>query len=145
MARIVIAAYGSRGDLAPLTDFGARLRGDGHDVVMTATPDLVDDITVCGIAARPVDFEMDADIENPARAAMQLVLPEGMRQLGRTCSPHSTTCRPTSCCCPRSPNLPGILLPRREAYPVSAFGCNRCRPQPIFHRRCLAGGRRDRW
>ena len=83
MARIVIAAYGSRGDLAPLTDFGARLRGDGHDVVMTATPDLVDDITACGITARPVDFEMDADIENPARAAMQLVLPKGMRQLGR--------------------------------------------------------------
>jgi sterol 3beta-glucosyltransferase len=49
MARIVIAAYGSRGDLVPLTDFGRRFVDAGHDVVMTATPDLVEEIEGCGL------------------------------------------------------------------------------------------------
>ncbi|WP_405163678.1 glycosyltransferase [Nocardia sp. NBC_01499] len=84
MAHVVIAAFGSRGDLVPLTDFGVRLREAGHDVVMTATPDLVDEITACGLQARPVDFELDHDMDpdKPRKAAMEMVSPEGMRKLG---------------------------------------------------------------
>ncbi len=86
MARIVIAAFGSRGDLVPLTDFGCRLRDAGHEVLLTATPDLVEEIAGCGLRTRPVDFELEGDrdaaMENPLKAAMQMVLPKGMRQLG---------------------------------------------------------------
>ncbi|MFI7000427.1 glycosyltransferase [Nocardia sp. NPDC050175] len=84
MARIVIAAYGSRGDIVPLTDIGCRLRNAGHDVVLTATPDLVDEIVGCGLQAVPVDFELEHELdeENPLRAAKEMVLPKGMRKLG---------------------------------------------------------------
>ncbi|PXX56532.1 UDP:flavonoid glycosyltransferase YjiC (YdhE family) [Nocardia tenerifensis] len=84
MAHIVIAGFGSRGDLYPLTDFGCRLRESGHDVVMTVTPDLVDEITACGLETRPIDFQLDHELDpdKPAKAAMELLLPKGMRQLG---------------------------------------------------------------
>ncbi|MEV6561599.1 glycosyltransferase [Nocardia sp. NPDC051756] len=84
MARIVIAAYGSRGDIVPLTAFGCRLRNAGHEVVLTATPDLVDEITGCGLRAVAVDFELEHELdeENPLKAAKEMVLPKGMRKLG---------------------------------------------------------------
>ena len=86
MAHILIAAYGSRGDILPLTDVGCALRDAGHEVVLTAPPDLVDDITRCGLQARPVDFEIDADLDaskdDALKLAMQMVKPKGMRQLG---------------------------------------------------------------
>ena len=86
MAHILIAAYGSRGDILPLTDVGCAPRDAGHEVVLTAPPDLVDDITRCGLQARPVDFEIDADLDaskdDALKLAMQMVKPKGMRQLG---------------------------------------------------------------
>lgn len=88
MAHIAIAAYGSRGDLLPLTDFGVRLLDRGHTVTMTTTGDLADDIAAVGLATRIVDFHLDGpdsptDPEaNPLRAAAQMVIPKGMRQLG---------------------------------------------------------------
>ncbi|MCX5043197.1 glycosyltransferase [Aldersonia sp. NBC_00410] len=86
MTRIVIAAYGSTGDIMPLTDFGSRLTLAGHDVVMTCSTDLADAVAERGISARPVDFEIDPGLdperENPLKLAMQLVKPAGMRQLG---------------------------------------------------------------
>ena len=86
MAHILIAAYGSRGDILPLTDVGCAPRDAGHEVVLTAPPDLVDDITRCGLQTRPVDFEIDADFDaskdDALKLAMQMVKPKGMRQLG---------------------------------------------------------------
>lgn len=86
MTRIVIAAYGSTGDIMPLTDFGSRLMGAGHDVVMTCSTDLADAVAERGISARPVDFQIDPGLDperaNPLELAMQMVKPAGMRQLG---------------------------------------------------------------
>ncbi|MFI6166280.1 glycosyltransferase [Nocardia sp. NPDC051052] len=84
MARIVIAAFGSRGDIVPFTDVGCRLRNAGHDVVLTATPDLIDEIAGCGLRAVPVDFELEHELdeENPLKAAKEMLLPMGMRKLG---------------------------------------------------------------
>lgn len=86
MPTILIAAYGSRGDIAPLTDIGCRLRESGHAVALTTNTDLVDDIKAVGLDARPVDFQLDSDLdadnEEAIKLAMQMVKPRGMRQLG---------------------------------------------------------------
>lgn len=86
MARIVIAAFGTRGDVLPFTDVGRRLQAAGHDVVLTAPPDLVAEITACGLRARPVAVELEGDLDtlHPLRAALQMVLPAGMRTLGES-------------------------------------------------------------
>ena len=65
LADILIAAYGSRGDIMPLTGIAGALQRVGHRVSMTCTPDLVDEITPLGIDARPVDFRLDASIRQP--------------------------------------------------------------------------------
>ncbi|QIS13189.1 glycosyltransferase [Nocardia arthritidis] len=51
---------------------------------MTATPDLVDEIAACRLEVRPVDFAPDheIDLDKPAKAAMELLSPKGMRRLG---------------------------------------------------------------
>ncbi|GAB18544.1 putative glycosyltransferase [Gordonia effusa NBRC 100432] len=86
MADIIIAAYGSRGDILPLTDFGTRLSRAGHRVVMTAPPDLADEGRHLGIDLRPIDFQFDDEIDvskiDPLKAARQMVMPKGMKQLG---------------------------------------------------------------
>ncbi len=86
MARIVIAAFGTRGDVLPFTDVGRRFQDAGHHVVLTAPPDLVDEVTACGLQTRPVAVELkgdhDLDDGHPLRAALQFVLPAGMRTLG---------------------------------------------------------------
>ncbi|WHU47108.1 glycosyltransferase [Gordonia sp. L191] len=87
MADILIAAYGSRGDIMPLTDIGCRLRDAGHHVVLTTNTDLADEVRACGLDAKPVDFYIDSAIDpdstDPRKLAMQMVKPAGMRQLGR--------------------------------------------------------------
>jgi UDP:flavonoid glycosyltransferase YjiC (YdhE family) len=86
VAKIVIATWGSRGDVAPLTDVGCRLHEAGHEVVMTAESEFGDLITGCGLRALPLNFELEGDSDpsevNPRKAIMQLVSPSGMRRLG---------------------------------------------------------------
>ena len=86
MADILIAAYGSRGDIMPLTGIAGALQRVGHRVSMTCTPDLVDEITPLGIDARPADFRLNADVDtsaaDPLKLAAEMVKPRGMRQLG---------------------------------------------------------------
>jgi sterol 3beta-glucosyltransferase len=65
MSRIVIAAIGSRGDVAPLTGIGVRLRDAGHDVVRG-----------CGLAFRELDparIEADPDGGESDRGAAGLL------------------------------------------------------------------------
>jgi sterol 3beta-glucosyltransferase len=52
--RILIAAVGSRGDVAPLTGLGAALRGAGHDVSLAAYGTFEPLITGCGLGFRLV-------------------------------------------------------------------------------------------
>lgn len=55
--RILIAAVGSRGDVAPLAGLGTMLRGAGHDVTLAAFGMFEELVTGCGgrllVAAAP--------------------------------------------------------------------------------------------
>lgn len=84
MADILIAAYGSRGDIMPLADIGLRLRDAGHRTVLTTNADLVDEVEELGLTARGVPFDLDDDGggEPSLADALQLVRPAGMRRLG---------------------------------------------------------------
>lgn len=87
MADVLIAAYGSRGDIMPLTDIGCRLLERGHNVTLTTNADLVNEVQACGLAAKPVDFQVDPHLNqedtDAVKLAMQMVKPAGMRQLSR--------------------------------------------------------------
>jgi UDP:flavonoid glycosyltransferase YjiC (YdhE family) len=52
--RILIAAVGSRGDVAPVTGLGTALRGAGHDVSVATYRMFEDLVTGCGLGFRPV-------------------------------------------------------------------------------------------
>lgn len=84
MASIVIAAIGSRGDVAPLTGVGRRLHDAGHNVVIAAVPEYADTIVDCGLDFRPVGFVTNGiDLDAGPRAiAMQAISPKGMRATG---------------------------------------------------------------
>jgi sterol 3beta-glucosyltransferase len=92
MAKIVIAAFGTRGDVAPLTGIGCRLREASHDVVLTAPSLFGDLITRTGLAHLPHDIggpstdvdpsDVDPSNVNPLTALISLLSPAGMRSLG---------------------------------------------------------------
>jgi UDP:flavonoid glycosyltransferase YjiC (YdhE family) len=95
MAKVVIAAIGSRGDTAPLIAIGSRLQEAGHEVVMTAQSLFSDLITSCGLRVLPHDFglgdgpttaqEVDfGEMPNPAKAMMAFLSPKGTQQTGET-------------------------------------------------------------
>src|ERR1700685_1834568 len=52
--RILIAAVGSRGDVAPITGLGTALRGAGHDVSVATYGTFEGLITGCGLGFRLV-------------------------------------------------------------------------------------------
>jgi sterol 3beta-glucosyltransferase len=87
MVTVVIAAFGTRGDVAPLTGIGCRLAQAGHEVVMTAPSEFSELITGCGLRCVPhdVDLGLDvdlADVRNPRKAAMKFLSPTGMWATG---------------------------------------------------------------
>ncbi|MER8042137.1 glycosyltransferase [Streptomyces sp. NPDC094032] len=67
--RIVIITAGSRGDVAPFTGLGRRLRDAGHDVALAAHPSFAELIDGCGLALRPVPGDPQQLIRDWARAA----------------------------------------------------------------------------
>jgi sterol 3beta-glucosyltransferase len=52
--RILIAAVGSRGDVAPITGLGTALRGAGHDVTVATYKTFEELVTGCGLGFRLV-------------------------------------------------------------------------------------------
>ncbi|MFC0543455.1 glycosyltransferase [Kutzneria chonburiensis] len=90
MAKVVIAAVGSRGDTAPLIGIGTRLQAEGHDVTLTALPVFEELITSCGLRFRPHeamsmaagDLSRMGEVENPAKAVMEFMSPRGMQRAG---------------------------------------------------------------
>jgi len=52
--RVLIAAVGSRGDVAPITGLGTALRGAGHDVAVATYGIFGELVTGCGLGFRPV-------------------------------------------------------------------------------------------
>lgn len=88
MARIVIAAFGTRGDVAPLTGIGCRLQQAGHEVVVTAPSMFSDLITGCGLRSLPHDVDLNtntdlANVRHPQLLALKLLSPNGMHTSGK--------------------------------------------------------------
>lgn len=85
MARIVIAALGSHGDVAPLTGVGIRLHRAGHYVTLAAYDRFKSLVTDCGLdfrgVAEPGAPTGDADV-NVTRGLAEFLAPRGMRALG---------------------------------------------------------------
>jgi len=80
MARVVIAAFGTRGDVAPMTSIGYRLQQAGHDVVLTAPSMFGGLIAGCGLRWLPHDVEFDTDtglpnVRHPQLLALKLLSP----------------------------------------------------------------------
>lgn len=89
MARLVIAAFGTRGDVVPLTDVGCRLQDAGHEVTVAAPTQYADLISGCGLTFRSFDVEFDIDAAdlaeaNPLKLARKAVSPKGMRTTGES-------------------------------------------------------------
>lgn len=85
MARILIAAIGSHGDVAPLTGVGVRLRQAGHQVTIAAFDRFSSLITASGLhfrgVAQPDTTAQDADV-NVTKGLAEFLAPSGMRSLG---------------------------------------------------------------
>lgn len=85
MSKVVIACYGTRGDVVPLTGIGVRLQDAGHEVVMAAPEMFAALIRDCGLEFRPIalDLGLDADVSdaNPLKLLMAMYAPKGMRAL----------------------------------------------------------------
>lgn len=90
MATVAIIAIGSRGDVAPLTGVGTRLRQAGHRVIVVAYQVFVDLVTSCGLEFRGLADDLDdtstdlSDVSarDAAKAMATFLSPAGMRTLG---------------------------------------------------------------
>ncbi|WP_433566002.1 glycosyltransferase [Nocardia sp. CA-151230] len=92
MSKFVIAAMGTRGDVAPLLDVGVRLRDAGHDVVVAAHCLFRGLITESGLEFRLMGADVGIDMSDPYGVdlsghdslvdADKLAWPEGQRFLG---------------------------------------------------------------
>jgi sterol 3beta-glucosyltransferase len=60
MSRLVIVAFGSRGDVAPFTGLGAHLRDAGHEVAIAALRTQESLVTAAGLEFRPLAVDPDA-------------------------------------------------------------------------------------
>jgi UDP:flavonoid glycosyltransferase YjiC (YdhE family) len=64
--RIALAADGTRGDVHPLLELGARLRGAGHEVLLLGPPDSEDEAAARGVPFRAVGLAMRPQIAKHA-------------------------------------------------------------------------------
>jgi sterol 3beta-glucosyltransferase len=100
--RVVMAAFGTMGDVQPLLALGARLQRRAHDVVLAASPDFASHAARAGLAFLPLGPALDyqelrttfaaaydePDIADQVRLTLAVVLPKvpGMlAQLRQAC------------------------------------------------------------
>jgi sterol 3beta-glucosyltransferase len=87
MSKVLIVTIGSRGDVAPLTGVGVRLKEAGHEVSIAAYTPFADMITHCGLGFHELPAEPDpaaaADV-NPAKGIAAFASPAGMRAMGES-------------------------------------------------------------
>lgn len=69
--RILIAAAGSHGDVAPYTGLGARLRAAGHEVALTTHESFAPLVRGAGLGFRPLPA--DARASGPAAGRRELM------------------------------------------------------------------------
>jgi sterol 3beta-glucosyltransferase len=85
MSRVVIAVIGSRGDVAPLTGLGLRLRRAGHHVVLAAYAEFDDLVRGCGLEFRQLDptrIDHGQSEVNPIAGLREFLAPSGQRAIG---------------------------------------------------------------
>ncbi|MGW4891851.1 glycosyltransferase [Kitasatospora sp. NPDC004240] len=90
--RILIATAGSRGDVAPFTGLGARLRAAGHQVALATHTGFAPDVRAAGLEFRPLPLDPRAEL---ASARGQRLLRAGsgpramleLRRLARSSMP----------------------------------------------------------
>lgn len=58
--KILLAAFGTRGDVQPMVALGARLRADGHEVAIGASPGFADWVRGHGLAFHAVGGDLEA-------------------------------------------------------------------------------------
>ncbi len=89
LSTIAIAAIGSRGDVAPMTGLGVRLRQAGHRVVIAAYPMFADLITGCGLRFREIPLLLDISPGaghyqgSAVKGLAEFFGPDGMRKMGQ--------------------------------------------------------------
>ena len=62
--RILLAAFGTRGDVQPMVALGTRLRADGHEVVVGASAGFADWVRGHGLEFRAVGLDIEAWIRD---------------------------------------------------------------------------------
>ena len=89
--KVVLAAYGTRGDTEPFAAVGRELLRRGHDVCMAVAPEMVGFLELAGLAAVPFGPESLASrrnrmIEDPASAVVdeKEYLSRAMEEWGTT-------------------------------------------------------------
>ncbi len=82
--RIVLVAFGSRGDVQPLVALGMRLRDHGHEVVIGASRGFADWVRGNGLGFHAVGNDIEAWIRKNGQALV--------RSPARLLSPPSNTC-----------------------------------------------------
>ncbi|MCS3779633.1 glycosyltransferase [Tsukamurella ocularis] len=69
--RTAILAFGTRGDVVPLTGLAGRLQSDGHDVVLAAQEPYRAEVTGAGVAYAPLPKDTRAEtLASPAAQAL---------------------------------------------------------------------------
>src|ERR1700735_2338393 len=89
--KVVLAAYGTRGDTEPFAALARELLRRGHDVCMAVAPEMVGFVELAGLAAVPFGPDSLASSPNPspqdpasAMAAQVEYLSRAMREWGTT-------------------------------------------------------------
>ena len=67
--RVLVVAFGSRGDVVPFTGVGARLAADGHAVTIAAHPDYAGLVTAAGLGYRPLPGDLGVLLDLPEGAS----------------------------------------------------------------------------
>lgn len=99
--KVVVASYGTRGDIEPCAAVGLELQRRGHDVLLAVPPNLIDFVESAGLAAaaygrRDSQQELDEQFlhngwrfQNPVKLAREAMAPvtRGWAELGTTLAP----------------------------------------------------------
>lgn len=148
MATVLIAAYGSRGDIMPLTDIGCRLRDAGHRVVLTSNGELDDEVRATGLETRGISFDVDRDLEtgeeDALKVALQVVKPAGIRRLGNSFLDVVADLEPDLVMLTPFTELPGHALAEAHGIPTlglrfQPMSATRAYPPSLLGARSLGG------
>ncbi|PRX96787.1 glycosyltransferase [Allonocardiopsis opalescens] len=88
--RIVIVAVGSRGDVAPYTGLGLRLREAGHDVAIAAHAPFADYVRSTGLGFSPLPMDLRAELDSREGWRVLRRSPLALARFARMYAEHAT-------------------------------------------------------